>query len=85
MQHIKTYTLGIQGMVEVPNGAGKYVETSYHVAEMQAWEHLNQKNKLFAENLLRVSDDDIAKKNVRIRALMAEVDALKITMKMKEG
>jgi len=63
---MKTYTLGIQGMVEMPNDTGKYVKTSHHVAEMIAWERLSQRNKLFAEGLLKQQDDELAKKNKEI-------------------
>jgi len=71
---MKTFTLGIQGMIEMPNDTGKYVETSYHVSEMLAWEKLSQKNRVFAEGLLKQQDDEIANKNKIIVTLHKQIN-----------
>lgn len=58
---MKRYSLGLTGMEEDPNGL--YCSWVDCLANDAEWERNSERNKAFAETLMKQQDEDIAEKN----------------------
>jgi hypothetical protein len=68
---MKRYKLGIMGMEESEHG--EYARFEAHEIEIKDYDALNQRNKEFAEALLKTADDELEVRNKEIFKLKERI------------